>query len=66
MLYNAALNGATYSTEHLLLTRGALVTQGSISVGFEVKKLLWMKALNEVACLGHVETKLGFDEPYLY
>jgi len=66
VLYNVALNGTTISAEHLPLTRVALVTQGSTLARFEVRKLSWMKALNEVGCLGHVATELGFDRPCLH
>lgn len=65
VLCNTTLNGATFSIKKLPLNRGVLVTQGIILAGFDVRKLSWMKELNEVACLGHVAIELEFDRPYL-
>lgn len=62
MHYSEGLNGPTYPAAQLPLTKVALVSQGRISTRFQARKLLWMEAFNLMTCLGHVTTKLGFDE----
>ena len=63
VLCRAGLNGPKCFATQLSLTKVALVPQGVISGRIQGRKLLGMKAFNVMTCLGHVSTKLGFDEP---
>jgi len=45
------------------LSKAALAPQGGISGGIQEKNLSGKEAFKVVTCLGHVATKLGFDEP---